>query len=229
MYSSAIDTVIKMLVAFWPLFLMLAAVFIIKIVFEILVPNAFKKWQVRRKSLKGEAWRSDQELIEWIRRFSPKDFEFYIADLFNRLGYKSQVVGASHDGGIDVIVEKNNVKDYIQCKKFITQQVTVGAMRDFYGALANKLAQGKGYFITTNVFTLEAKLFAKDKPIELIDGPRLIQYIRLAKKDEAKSSAKVSENEKCPKCGSELVERSGKFGKFVGCSNYPNCKYTKQI
>ena len=31
---------------------------------------------------------------------------------------------------------------------------------------------------------------------------------------------------KCPKCGGQLVERNGKYGKFIGCSNYPKCKYT---
>lgn len=30
---------------------------------------------------------------------------------------------------------------------------------------------------------------------------------------------------KCPHCGHYMMERSGKFGTFVGCSNYPNCKY----
>ena len=32
---------------------------------------------------------------------------------------------------------------------------------------------------------------------------------------------------KCPKCGSHLVERESKYGKFLGCSNYPRCKYIK--
>ena len=31
----------------------------------------------------------------------------------------------------------------------------------------------------------------------------------------------------CPDCGSELVYRNGKFGRFISCSNYPTCKYTK--
>lgn len=31
---------------------------------------------------------------------------------------------------------------------------------------------------------------------------------------------------RCPRCGGTLVLRSGKFGKFYGCSNYPTCKYT---
>ncbi|MGI6443546.1 MAG: type I DNA topoisomerase [Candidatus Dojkabacteria bacterium] len=36
-------------------------------------------------------------------------------------------------------------------------------------------------------------------------------------------------NEKCPECGHNLVERRSKWGrKFVGCSNYPDCKYIKK-
>jgi DNA topoisomerase I len=34
--------------------------------------------------------------------------------------------------------------------------------------------------------------------------------------------------EKCPSCGSELVAKTGRFGPFVGCSNYPQCKYIKK-
>lgn len=33
----------------------------------------------------------------------------------------------------------------------------------------------------------------------------------------------------CPKCGEELLLRSGRFGKFVACSGFPKCKYTEQI
>lgn len=33
----------------------------------------------------------------------------------------------------------------------------------------------------------------------------------------------------CPRCGGKLVERSGKYGKFIGCSNYPKCRYTEKL
>ncbi|MDH4944758.1 type I DNA topoisomerase [Sulfurimonas sp. C5] len=33
----------------------------------------------------------------------------------------------------------------------------------------------------------------------------------------------------CPKCGSELLLRSGRFGEFVACSGFPKCKYTEQV
>jgi len=35
-------------------------------------------------------------------------------------------------------------------------------------------------------------------------------------------------DEKCPECGEALVERVGRFGPFIGCSNYPDCKYIKK-
>jgi len=34
-------------------------------------------------------------------------------------------------------------------------------------------------------------------------------------------------DEKCPECGSHLVLRTGRYGEFKGCSNYPKCKYIK--
>lgn len=30
----------------------------------------------------------------------------------------------------------------------------------------------------------------------------------------------------CPRCGGKLVKRTGKYGSFYGCSNFPHCKYT---
>ena len=35
--------------------------------------------------------------------------------------------------------------------------------------------------------------------------------------------------EQCPECGGELVIRQGRFGKFISCLNYPECKYTRKI
>lgn len=33
--------------------------------------------------------------------------------------------------------------------------------------------------------------------------------------------------EKCPECGKMLLARLGRFGKFVACSGYPDCKYSR--
>ncbi|MCL5113840.1 MAG: type I DNA topoisomerase [Patescibacteria group bacterium] len=50
--------------------------------------------------------------------------------------------------------------------------------------------------------------------------------------DSVKSAERVKieaeeTDEKCPKCGSNLVIRIGKFGKFLACSSFPKCNFTK--
>lgn len=41
--------------------------------------------------------------------------------------------------------------------------------------------------------------------------------------DEAKSV------KKCPKCGSILKRREGKYGAFLGCTGYPDCRFTQNV
>ena len=36
-------------------------------------------------------------------------------------------------------------------------------------------------------------------------------------------------DKECPECGKQLVVRTGKFGKFLACSGFPECKHTEQI
>ena len=47
--------------------------------------------------------------------------------------------------------------------------------------------------------------------------------------DERKNSMKPMETgEVCPICGSKMVYKTNKFGRFEACSNYPTCKYIKK-
>ncbi len=50
-------------------------------------------------------------------------------------------------------------------------------------------------------------------------------------KKDGKKAAKevVVTDEKCEKCGANLVIREGRYGKFLACSNYPKCKYVKPM
>lgn len=36
-------------------------------------------------------------------------------------------------------------------------------------------------------------------------------------------------SELCPHCSAPLLLKRGKYGNFLGCSNYPDCRYTKQL
>lgn len=55
----------------------------------------------------------------------------------------------------------------------------------------------------------------------------------LAEKETSLSKADVTNlgesDEKCPECGKILVFKLGKYGKFLSCSGYPDCKYAKPL
>lgn len=46
--------------------------------------------------------------------------------------------------------------------------------------------------------------------------------------DKMEVIAPKKTGEKCPECGHDLVERKGRYGVFVACENYPECKYVKK-
>ncbi len=46
--------------------------------------------------------------------------------------------------------------------------------------------------------------------------------------DVATEPEKV-EGRECPKCGSDLIIRRGRYGKFIGCSAYPKCKHIEPL
>lgn len=58
-------------------------------------------------------------------------------------------------------------------------------------------------------------------------------YTRNANETEAERAAapgpEILEGRTCPKCESALVLKSGPYGKFIGCSNYPKCRFIEPL
>lgn len=207
-------------------FIFIGALIFLRFFLEIVLPDIIEIYRDKKRFSKGMKWRSNRELLQYLQGLTHKDFEKYVAELFRNLGYIASVTGGAYDGGIDIVLEKDGRKSYVQCKKYTSTKVSVSQLRDFYGALADRFNEGQGFLVTTGIFTLEAQRFAKDKPIELIDGARLLEYIHQTKKFPEESS---KQKEECPQCGGLLVLRKGKYGNFMGCSNYPDCNFTKTV
>jgi DNA topoisomerase-1 len=49
------------------------------------------------------------------------------------------------------------------------------------------------------------------------------------KPDEAAQTAELVEGRQCPDCGGALKIKHGRFGKFIGCGNYPKCKFIESL
>lgn len=54
------------------------------------------------------------------------------------------------------------------------------------------------------------------------------KYFDSAEEHMEKLQPKIVEGRVCPQCGKPLVYRKGKYGEFIGCSDYPNCTYIEK-
>jgi DNA topoisomerase-1 len=71
-----------------------------------------------------------------------------------------------------------------------------------------------------------------EKDLDLIANGKLdkVEFLRDFYNKLEESISKVNEvKEVCPLCGSPMVIRKGQYSRFLGCSNYPNCKGTKKL
>ncbi len=64
--------------------------------------------------------------------------------------------------------------------------------------------------------------FYGDFSKELTDAEESLKGVRIKVPDEVTS-------EICPNCGRNLVVKSSRFGRFLGCPGYPECTFTKPI
>jgi len=121
----------------------------------------------------------------------------------------------------------------------------VPVLQDFYRPFARRL-QEKEKTVTKREVTEEAtdqKCPKCGKPVVIKLG-RYGKFFSCTGFPECKYTAPYLEDkftpreekeiaeevkEKCPKCGGDLAVKQSRFGTFLGCGNYPKCKFTKNI
>jgi DNA topoisomerase-1 len=57
----------------------------------------------------------------------------------------------------------------------------------------------------------------------------LDKYMKAGQESEGVKRTGIPLDEKCPKCGSPLVIKDGRFGRFKACSGYPKCKFRESL
>jgi restriction system protein len=132
-----------------------------------------RAWAIRRTDLLPGQWRALN--LEQIRELTPSEFEAYVAyRLFARLGYHVDNVRDTKDGGVDIrVTDHTGQQAIVQCKRY-RGSVGVPIVRDLYGTMIHHGA-AYAYLVTNSTFTEEARVWAAGKPIELIDGRRLVE------------------------------------------------------
>lgn len=116
-----------------------------------------------------------------LRSLDPTEFERFIAELWERRGWETELTTSSGDGGIDVVATKNQPvpeKWLIQAKCYGNGN-TVGApeVREYHSLNRTNPDADLTLVVTTSSFTTPAKQTASSLDVKLVDGPQLSQII----------------------------------------------------
>lgn len=109
---------------------------------------------------------------------SPMAFETLVADLWDAMGYRTEVTPESRDGGVDVIATTDDERVAIQAKRFLAGPVGSPDTQQIAGQL--QLDFDRAALVTTASFTGPAERFAADATaVELVDGVSLRELLEL--------------------------------------------------
>lgn len=172
--------------------------------------------------------------ITTIDHMSGIEFERFLLACFEKLEYKAEMTSKTNDYGADLILYKEDEKYVVQAKRWnkkvgIESVQQVIAAKHYYNA-------DKCIVVTNNYFTPNAVKLAASDNVLLMDRDKLIDEIisKCNGKDLIEPQVTSSDTTEityviCSKCGSKMLIKDGKYGKFYGCSNYPKCRVTKDI
>lgn len=159
-----------------------------------------------------------------------------LGEIFRREGYTVELSAAlSTDDGSDLTLRRDGESIPVRSQDWKTARVNERELREFYGLMAGTAAP-RGIVVTTGSFTREAREFAEDKSIELLDRRALEQRIAAVRRPEENlfdvpswiedfaTSARIFDPE-CPSCGQAMTlrrHRTEGADSWV-CASAPRC------
>ena len=149
---------------------------------------------------------------KWVRYIKGKEPIYYTNPIRQNYGHVKaicELLNISEDKVFNIVcIPSKNVELKIEHDGELTTGLTIN----------DKITSYKEEIID-NIEELKEKIIINN----IVDKDKRKEHI-----DNINANKEEYGNDICPKCGGKLVERKGKYSKFIGCSNYPRCKYTRK-
>lgn len=113
----------------------------------------------------------------WLQEIDEYEFEYFVAELWERMGWETEVTQGTADKGIDVIATKHNpyeMKELIQAKRYSANSTVGSPDIQQYASLRHQESNvDTVVVVTTSTFSTQAEQIADDLNVKLIDGTAL--------------------------------------------------------
>lgn len=142
-----------------------ALAFLSPVTFSLLKSSRHKKLQ----ALKEE--------IQLLQELSWHDFKKLVADAYRRRGYVIMESSAiSADPAVDLVMRMGTNLYLVQCRYWQNRKLGIREVKNLFVLMLDKQAAGV-FLLTTGIFTNEARHYALTRPINLINGIKLVELI----------------------------------------------------
>ena len=157
----------------------------------------------------------DEYQVNWTQYLGKNKYSFKnpIHQNYGHIKVLQEILKLGNNVFIPIVCFSNQAKIKVKNKSIVIQlNYLIETIKKFYKAELD----------------IDINLIAnKIESLNLKDKEKRRKHINNIKEKIKEDNIKAN-NMICPKCGNKLVLRNGKYGTFVGCSNYPNCRYIKK-
>jgi restriction system protein len=137
-------------------------------------------WRLARYEL---ACRKARLLQSGLLSLSFPEFQTLMAEAFRRIGYTVLENTGESSVGIDLVLDREGQKLFVQCKQWKVLKVGVKPVRELAGVMSAK-GVPDGFFVSAGSYTREARAFADKVGIALVDGVGLEKLVREIREGE---------------------------------------------
>lgn len=125
---------------------------------------------------------ASSEVLSTLRTLPPRYFEQFVADVWQeRQGWKTEVMDAGPDRGLDVIGEPpgGGSKTAVQCKRYAEGNTVSSDKIQQYAALRQQWSDVDAVtVVTTSSFSRAAEELADRLDVKCLDGDDLVRLVR---------------------------------------------------
>lgn len=156
----------------------------------------------------------DEHKNKWIQYLGKKK-SYFMNPIYQNYGHVKalqEILNLDNKMFIPIVCFSNQAKLKIETKNNVVQlDYLVSSIKKYQNVILNS--------------NLEA-IYNKITELNITDKLERKNHVKNIKSKINEDNNKV-DNMICPRCGGNLVTRNGKYGPFIGCSNYPKCRFIK--
>jgi restriction system protein len=128
-------------------------------------------------TLVNRAFGTGEKSVATVSLLNSKQFEMAVGDGFRLRGYDVERYTGPSDDGVDLTLTRGKERRLVRCEQWRAQPIGLMVMHKLESAIAREGMHG-GYVVTSGRFTREAREFARERNIELVDEKNIDELIK---------------------------------------------------